>query len=1197
MAKDAITTKFSLDVTEFKRNITEANKQIKLANAEFKAASAGMDDWSKSSDGITAKLDQLDKTLTAQKSILESYKAQLQAQQSAYDENGKKAEELKAKLAELAKDGISKTSEEYKKYVSALSDVEKEQGKNQAAIDKLNVQILNQEAAVKTTEKETNKYKDTLVDVQKAEDKAAKSGRSVEEELKDVGDSAEKADGKLGSLAKGITTGIVAGLAALATAAIAAGKEIINLASDVAKAGDEIDKESQKLGMSAENYQKLSYAMERSGASIDELRKGTVNITKVLKEAADQEKALGDTTVEEMEKAKQAQLDALSVQYDSAKKSFDDALQAQKDTYDKRYDQLSKDLDREIDAVQEANEAQLEALKDTQDKEVEALQKATEAKIALIDEEYKESLKNIDKEEYERLKAIDAQIDAINAQSEAEAEAREKREQNEKKDSLRAAISSAKTADERAKAQKAYDKYVEDLEQKRRDKERKRQVENLKEEKDAIKEEAKAQKEAAKEKHDEAVEQVKEEGKEQLEELKKAQAEQTKVLKKEQQAQIEAMKEARSERLDLLKKEQNEQLEILKESQDKQLEVLKKSNEEQKKEIENMGKVTESTKLNVKLFDDLGVSLQDANGKLRTTDDVLLDTIEALANMEDDVQRDIVANQIFGKTFTEMRPLINGGADSIRELMQEAEDYGMVMSDDAVAASAEFEDSLLKVQGTLGGLKNRLGAELLPALTDIMDGFSDFVAGVDGGDKKVADGINSLIQGIKKVFPEIGRFIGSVKDAFAKEVPGILKNLASELLKALPQAADTLVGIINELLSLAMDMLPGIVDTVSALIIQISNSLSSVLPPLLQKLVTEVIPTVTKSILSAAPDLLQASIDFFLSMVDAIPELIRALNEALPGLIDDISKALIKATPILIDGSIKLFMAITEVLPEILPELAKMTLKMVESAAKLLIDNVPVLLDGAVKLYMALADGIRKVIPALGQALLETLDVFETEFGQPLREMWESGWETLKEGAANAYKAVTEIFGGLANFFGDKFSEAWERVKKVFSTGSEVFNNITDGINEAFKAVVNLLIDGLNMAIAQPFEQLNELLNIIRSIDILGIKPFEGLWDENPFLVPEIPHLAQGGVLRRGQVGLLEGDGAEAVVPLERNKAWIRSVAADMLKTLNESGAGTAIGNMSRNVSFVQNNYSPKALSRLEIYRQTRNLTAMMRGV
>ena len=53
-------------------------------------------------------------------------------------------------------------------------------------------------------------------------------------------------------------------------------------------------------------------------------------------------------------------------------------------------------------------------------------------------------------------------------------------------------------------------------------------------------------------------------------------------------------------------------------------------------------------------------------------------------------------------------------------------------------------------------------------------------------------------------------------------------------------------------------------------------------------------------------------------------------------------------------------------------------------------------------------------------------------------------------------------------------------------------------------------------------------------------------FDLNEISLPRIPQLARGGVLEKGQVGLLEGNGAEAVVPLEKNTKWISRVAATM---------------------------------------------------
>lgn len=167
MPGEPITTKFKCDISDLKKGITEANKAIKLANSEFKAASAGMDDWSSTSDGLSAKLKQLTSVLESQKQKLENYKQQQKELNKSSEENGRRATELRQKLQELADQGVSKTSEEYKKYEKALAECEKEQKANKKAADSLKVTINNQEAAVSKTEKEIDKYGDELKDVEK----------------------------------------------------------------------------------------------------------------------------------------------------------------------------------------------------------------------------------------------------------------------------------------------------------------------------------------------------------------------------------------------------------------------------------------------------------------------------------------------------------------------------------------------------------------------------------------------------------------------------------------------------------------------------------------------------------------------------------------------------------------------------------------------------------------------------------------------------------------------------------------------------------------------------------------------------------------------------------------------------------------------------------------------------------------------
>ena len=214
---------------------------------------------------------------------------------------------------------------------------------------------------------------------------------------------------------------------------------------------------------------------------------------------------------------------------------------------------------------------------------------------------------------------------------------------------------------------------------------------------------------------------------------------------------------------------------------------------------------------------------------------------------------------------------------------------------------------------------------------------------------------------------------------------------------------------------------------------------------------------------------------------------------------------------------------------------------------------------------------------------------------EPVAGLFTDFWDNWKTGVKAAWDAVTGVFGGIADWFKDKFSKAWQAVKDVFSVGGKVFDGIKEGIVSAFKAVVNAIIGGINKVIAIPFNTINGILDTIQNVSILGFEPFKDLLTGR-LPVPQIPKLARGGVLKRGQVGFLEGDGAEAVVPLENNQKWIAATAAALKRQLAAEGvvrgsAGSA--GVTNNYNFTQNNTSPKALSRLEIYRQSKNLLRM----
>ena len=220
---------------------------------------------------------------------------------------------------------------------------------------------------------------------------------------------------------------------------------------------------------------------------------------------------------------------------------------------------------------------------------------------------------------------------------------------------------------------------------------------------------------------------------------------------------------------------------------------------------------------------------------------------------------------------------------------------------------------------------------------------------------------------------------------------------------------------------------------------------------------------------------------------------------------------------------------------------------------------------------------------------------FNDNVVKPVQDFFSNMWSNVKKGASDAWNGITETFAHVADWFYEKFSAAWQRVKDVFSTGGQIFDGIKDGITNAFKSVVNAIIRGINKIIAIPFNKINDVLGTLRDFEFLGKKWFEGII--STFEVPSIPELEKGGILRKGQVGLLEGNGAEAVVPLEKNTQGLQKIAsllASNMGAVNPAGAGGGIGTT---YNFVQNNNSPRALSRYEIYRQTKNLINFSKGV
>ena len=142
----------------------------------------------------------------------------------------------------------------------------------------------------------------------------------------------------------------------------------------------------------------------------------------------------------------------------------------------------------------------------------------------------------------------------------------------------------------------------------------------------------------------------------------------------------------------------------------------------------------------IAMFEQLGLSMEDIQDM--SQEDLFATVISSLQGMEDNTERAALATDLLGKSATELRPLLNQSAEATQEQIDALHEMGGVMSDEAVKQGAEFKDSLTSLKTAFGGAANSLAGELIPRITELVNGITQFIA--DGGLQKLIDGFEKM---------------------------------------------------------------------------------------------------------------------------------------------------------------------------------------------------------------------------------------------------------------------------------------------------------------------------------------------------------------------------------------------------------------------------------------------------------------------
>lgn len=1180
MARDNdTTTRFNVDITELRTQFREAQRQVRLANSEFQSATSGMNNWADSADGLSAKINQLNNVLVSEERKLDILRREYELTANAMGSNSREAQELLIRLNNQQAT-VGRLRRDITNYQASLDEMTASTNDSRTALERLTDTVSDQEKQLKGLKDDLANavlvYGENSAEAQALKSQierlnnelnanrdqlnnARQSAENYADSLNNSGDSANDNRSALERLSDTVSDqeARLADLReAYANAVIEQGEssaEAQRLAGEISQLSQELSDNRETL----ENARNSADEFDNSLEDVEESAEDTGDGFTVLKGAisdlvADALNFAIDKFKELMTSADQA-LNTLQVKTGLSSDEMSKFKDEMNDLYKNNYGESLEDIADVFSAItQNSKETDPSKIKDL-------------AKNAIVLRD------SFGYEIPESMRAVNMLIDQFGLTGEEAFNLIAQGSQNglDKNEDLLDTINE-------------YGVHYHNLGYSAEE-----FFNSLKNGTDAgtfsVDKLGDAMKEfgiIAKEGSDETVNAWATLGLVQGDNSERIQATTDEISKqKEKIADLEKkLKYAYIEQGNF--NEKTDELKKMKMADniadwESELSDLKNGlslNEKGLKEMQNAGGDTKYT------ISELMSAFNEGGDKAK---EATQDVMNALFELDDETERNALGVQLFGTMWEDLQ------ADGVKALSKIDGEFDKTAETMKEIDSIKYDD----IGSALGVLGRTIETEIIrPFVDKVVPPIKDF--------------IGWLIENIPIVESTLAGIGTAMATMFvAKQIMAVVNSWKAY--KTATEGASIAQWLLNSAqLASPMTLIIGLIAGLVAAFVVLWNKSEAFRNFWIE--LWENIKSITSEVVTAVGE-------FFSGLWENIKSVYSTVAEWFSEKFTAVKDAIITVITPILDFFSEVWAKIKEFFTPAV-EWFKELFSSVWQTIKDIWDNITGFLEGCWELikvvftpvaewfkdkFSSAWNGIKDIFSAVKGWFTDRWDEIKAVFSPVadyFSEKFNDGWDKIKNAFSKAgsffsdlWEEIKKPFSTVATWFRDTFSEAWQNVKDVFSTGGRIFEGIKEGISGVFTTVVNGIIRGINNVIEVPFDAINSALRKIRDVSIAGVEPFADKIHEID--VPHIPELARGGVLRKGKWGFLEGDGDEAVVPLEKNTRWIDEVASRIIGAMPGGIPGTP-GNVSSttNYNFYQTNNSPKALSRLEIYRQSKNL-------
>ena len=461
-------------------------------------------------------------------------------------------------------------------------------------------------------------------------------------------------------------------------------------------------------------------------------------------------------------------------------------------------------------------------------------------------------------------------------------------------------------------------------------------------------------------------------------------------------------------------------------------------------------------------FKELGISIKDASGQMRNSEDVFWDAIDALGKISNETERDQKAMELFGKSAKELNPLIEAGSKGFKDLADEASKVGYVMSQDTLDKFNAFQDNLDRLSNAGQAVKQSLGGVLLPVLSDLSgDGvkllgdFSSALADADGDVDKIGKTIESFapkaVSLVETYFPKILTIISSVLKAILPAIISIAPQLISTVGSLISQVAVSISQNASSFISAFTSLFQSVLDSVSVLL------------PVIIPLAVQLLQTLCSSLIENAPLLINGALSVISTLVNTFlaPESIAKLVTSASDIITSLLGGLTDALPLLIPAAINAILTLVETLLSsgCLEKILNAGLKLIVTLASSLIQYLPKLIDRLPEIIMGITKfltgealpsiidaGVKLLtaivtnLPAIVSAVVKALGTLVLNMGKYILG---EGKDKLLESASNAFGKIITAAG---NWGADMIQSFIDGIKKMIGKLTSAVSNVASTI-------------------------------------------------------------------------------------------------------------------------------------------------------